>query len=232
MSNRGKNSPSLPKPSTIGESDDVIDLCRDKKSHVMVSAGGRDKGPMVRRGPNLGKRAVHSNVEAIEVQYEDDRSPHRVTRIVDPLRDLHKRDIITDALLGAGIRFQDDFDRSHWHSGGGMRFDGLTASGKVSSEGGRTDTVVEARRATCDALAALGGSATIGGIALWNIVGLRKTFREMGRENKDHHTMWKGAILSALGTLNAHYEAMGYVRNRPAPIAPPPSRQELEAARL
>lgn len=208
----------LPRPSTLDMLDDVPDLIRDPASYVVVSAGGRDQGPSIRRGPNGGKRQVHDNLETAEVQYEDDKHQHRVSRKVDVLRDMFARgalsrdEKVAAALFADGLRFQDTFDKSHWGSSGGMRFDNMPASGKVSTEGGRTDTIIAARWEIMDAIEFLGGSATIGAIAMWQIVGLRKTFREMSRDEGDHLSMWKGAMISALGSLGAYYDRKGYDR--------------------
>lgn len=210
----------LPRPSTIDIIDEVGDLIRDPTSHVIISAGGRDQGPMIKRGPNGGKRQVHGDLSSDEIQYEQDKHQHRVNRKIDGLRDMFNRgslsrdEKIAAALFADGLRFQDTFDKSHWGSSGGMRFDNMPASGKVSTEGGRTDTIVSARREIMDAIDFLGGSATIGAIAMWQIVGLRKTFREMARDNGDHLSMWKGAMISALGSLGAYYDRLGYDRRK------------------
>lgn len=202
----------LPRPSTLDILDDVPDLIRDPSSHVIVSAGGRDQGPSIRRGPNGGKRQVHDNLSSDEVQYEDDKHQHRVSRKVDVLRDLFNRNVIGDDLYSIGLRFQDAFDKSHWGSSGGMRFDNMPASGKVSTEGGRTDTIVSARREVMDAIESLGGSATIGAIAMWQIIGMRKSLSEMAAGAGDNRALWKGAILAALGSIGTHYDRLGYDR--------------------
>lgn len=207
----------LPRPSTINALDDVPDLLRDPASHVIISAGGRDQGPSIRRGPNGGKRQVHE-IQLDEIQYEKDKHQHRVSRKVDVLRDMFNRNALSEnektnaAMYADGLRFQDAFDKSHWGSSAGMRFDNMPASGKVSTEGGRTDTIVSARREVMDAIDSLGGSATIGAIAMMQIIGQRKSLREMSSDNGDHRSMWKGAILSALGSLGTHYDRLGYDR--------------------
>lgn len=203
----------LPRPSIVDAIlDDIPDLMRDGASHVVVSAGGRDRGPTVARGPGGGKRLVYDAVERVDVQYEQEKQPQTITRKVDPLRDLHKRGALgknEDSLLIAGLRFQDDFDRAHFGSSSGMRFDMMPASGKVNTDGGRTDNVVDARNATLDAMIAVGGPDSIGGMAVWQIVGHRKTLREMSRNNGTPDVLWKGALLAALGSLERHYERNG-----------------------
>lgn len=200
----------LPRPSTLDMLDDVPDLIRDPSSHVVISAGGRDQGPSIRRGPNGGKRQVHDNLETADVQYEDDKHQHRVSRKVDVLRDMHRREVITDAMLADGIRFQTDFDCAHYESTSCMRYDGLPASGRVASDGGRTDAVVAARTAVREAVKAMGGLGSMGAVALVSVVGERKSFREMSRDNGEHLSMWKGATLTALSVLALHYESLGY----------------------
>lgn len=202
--------------------EDVPDLIRDDKSNVLVSAGGRDRGPLV------GKRVVHET-ELSEIQYESDKRPHPVARVVDPLRELYRNDSISEELFLSGIRFQDDFDRARLSSPSASRLDGLPASGRIASDGGRTESIIAARTAVYEAFKSVGGIDSTGGKVLWQVVGLRKTMSELVRADipkpdedakfavrKLTYTrdMYKGALIVALETIGKHYEGLGYKRRR------------------
>lgn len=207
---------SLPRPSIVDAiMDDVPDLCRDSKSLVVVSAGGRDRGPMVARGPGGGKRLVHGDIERVEVQYEQDRQPQTVTRLVDTLAALYRKGTVTEAMLIAGKRFQDDFDNAHMESMPSMRMDGMPSSGKSSSDPHRTPSIIDARTNVFAAMNALGGfKGPCGIVAEW-VLGKRWSLRQLAeRETVKRVAVWTGTLTGALGVLEAHYQSVDNSRRR------------------
>jgi len=198
----------LPRPSTVdAQFDDIPDLMRDREG-VIVSAGGRDKGPSIKRGPGGGKRPIH-DTQVDEIQYEKEKHKHYVNKVVDPLRDLHRRGSIDDAQFEAGVIFQDDFDRAHWHSSGGMRFDMMPPSGKISNDDGRTDSVIDARDKVIGAITAVGGESSIGGRVLWWVVGMRRSINDLAADDNRNRMVLRGALEGALSVLKTRYQRIG-----------------------
>lgn len=195
----------LPRPSTIDQALDVADLMRDPKSHVIVSAGGRDRGPEIKRGPGGGRRPVHAHIERIEVSYEDDKQPHTVTRVVDALSMMRNKGTLTKDQFAAGIRFQEAFDLAGLVRSTGMRFDGMPPGG--SGAGDLPARVVDARNEVFAAMKALGGYQTACGIAAQWILGMRWSLRSIAeREAHKNHNVWTGILVGTLDILDAHYE--------------------------
>jgi len=178
--------------------EDVPDLVPDPKSGVLISAGGRDKGP------NVGKRLVH-DTEIMEVSYEQEKRPQAVSRIVDTLSSLHRAKTILDAPYVAGKRFQEAFDRAALEKCAGMRFDGLP--GGNSSDPSRPQAVIDARREVFDAMDALGGYKSSCGIAAFWIIGMRWSIRQVAeREPVKRVHVWTGVLMGSLDVLDAFYE--------------------------
>jgi hypothetical protein len=218
---RTKPSSNLPRPSSVDFApDDVPDLIRDRKSHVVVSAGGRDRGPQIKRGPRGGKRLVHDTVERVDIQYEQQKTNVTVTRLVDTLASLYRKESITDAQYIAGKRFQDAFDLGHLEQMPAMRFDGMPSSGKKSSDPDKPQRVIDARTEIFDAMKAMGGWGSPCGIATWWILGMRWSIRQVAqRETVNRIEVWTGTLIGALGVLESHYQDIGYrsARRRQAP---------------
>lgn len=195
----------LPRPSTIDQMADVADLMRDPKSHVIVSAGGRDRGPEIKRGPGGGRRPVHAQIERIEVSYEDDKQPHTVTRVVDTLSMMRNKGTLTKDQYGAGFRFQEAFDLASLVRSSGMRFDGMPPGG--SGAGDLPAAMMDARDEVFAAMKALGGHQTACGIAAWWILGVRWSLRSVAeREVVKNYQLWTGILIATLDMLDAHYD--------------------------
>jgi hypothetical protein len=207
MTRNQRKSVSLPVPSTLATTDDVGDLMRDRKTRVMVSAGGRDRGPKVAKSQR--------QIERVDIQYEDQKTRATVTRVVDTLGGLFQKGSITEAAYHAGLRFQDDFDMSHWESIPASRYDGMPASGRASSDPDRPQAVIDARTAVGDALKAAGGPGSACGIALWWILGMRWSLRQIAqREAVSRVEVWTGILIGALGVLEMHYQDVAYRARR------------------
>jgi hypothetical protein len=211
MARAGAKAVALPRPSTISGFDDVGDLRRDPKSRVLVSAGGRDRGPKAAK--------AQRSTERVDIQYGEEKTRATVTRVVDTLGGMHAKGSISDQLYEAGLRFQDDFDRSHWESMPSMRLDGMPPGGRVSSDPHRPIEVIDARSAGDRAMRALGGPGSPCGIAVWWILGMRWSIRQVAqREPVSRIEVWTGTLIGALGVLESHYQDVGYRRRgRSAP---------------
>lgn len=196
----------LPRPSIVDVAiHDVPDLIRDERSGVIVSAGNRDRGPEVRRGPKGGKRPVHAHVERVEVSYEEDKTPHTVTRVVDTLAMMRNKGTLTKDQYGAGVRFQDAFDLANLVRSSGMRFDGMPPG--CGGAGDLPAAVMDARNEVFAAMKSLGGQKTACGIAAWWILGMRWSLRSVAeREVVKNYQVWTGILVSTLDILDMHYD--------------------------
>ena len=180
-------------------SDDVLDVYRDKMTKVAVSAGGRDTGP------DSAKAHRKTRVEFDEV----DGKRAKVNRVIDTLGQMKTRGTITEAMYKAGIAFQLDFDIGQWESMPSMRFDGMPRSGKAN--GMVSLQVIDARGAVLDAIAALGGAKSPCGIAVWWVIGMRWSIKQLVNERNDknlanaRHETITGTLIGALGMLAVHY---------------------------
>jgi hypothetical protein len=160
----------------------------------------------VKRGPGGGKRHVHL-FERVEVDYEDLKHPITVTRVVDTLSALYRKGTINSDQFRAGKRFQDAFDAAHMESAPTMRFDGLPASGRASSDPHRPAMLIDARTEVYAAMSALGGwKGSCGVVAQWAI-GMRWSLRQLAeREAVKRVDVWTGVLIGALDILSMHYQ--------------------------
>ena len=132
-------------------------------------------------------------------------NPHRA---YDTLATLRRNGTIGAAELEAGRAFEEDFTRARLNALHASNPARIPASGVAEL----SDGMVAGRQRVKRAMAALGGSATPAGSAVWCILGTGQTVKEwaaacqfvQARGSLDQKVA-KGIFVAALGILAAHY---------------------------
>lgn len=161
------------------------------------------------RTPRLGDtRTLAGGKRAIFVREEDGlgaSSQH--FRTVDTLALLLKRGKIDVPGHDAGRRFADDFVVSGFE---GARVTNYAAMGELgSSNSSATERTALARRRVHRALDAVGGIGSVGGRAVWDIVGLGMSISQWSRNEHRDKREASGIFEMVIFLLAKHY---GYVR--------------------
>jgi hypothetical protein len=172
---------------------DVLDVYRDKMTMVEISAGGRDIGTPEANA----KRRTFTDFEEV------DGKRTKVTRIMETLDRMLKRETITPDQFKAGIAFQLDFDLGQCGSMPSMRFDGMPPSGRGSTI---SLQILEAVGSVRTAMRYVGGSASDAGTVVWHVIGMRQSLNEFATAHPKHnnHT-WNGILIGALCGLALCY---------------------------
>ena len=188
-------------------------FARDAKSGVIVATDRRDIGPkpalqaswipqvgadgrLMPRGRLLPAKRVIERLTR-----EVDGAAVEVHMVVSTLKALYKNGTITEEQFAIGCEFKTKFDQA--------RFDALRSSdmGRLSggaSRGEESGVQVDARNYIHRCFKILGGDGMMTSRALWHIVGMELSFRDMqGNDGRDQK-FWSTALVIALDTLVAN----------------------------
>lgn len=164
---------------------------------------------MARRGEQLDnaptpERLSHGGFEyGVEVvTYDSDMRPYRslASKAIGFVERMAKRGAISDEMVEAAERFRLDFFMS--------TLDPLRASlmrervGAGVTERELTFRALRARQRVSDAIAAVGQP---GGSCLWAVIGEDRSLKDWGQSARVSDENATGVLISALGTLKAHY---------------------------
>lgn len=162
---------------------------------------------MARRGDILGpttERVGHGGFDyAVEVvTYTTDGHPYRslTAKAIGFIERMARRGAIDDLMVEAAERFRTDFFISS--------LDPLRASlTRERVEGGAIQREVPFRavRARERVLNAVNAVGQPGGSCLWSVIGEDKSLKEWGATARISDENATGVLISALGTLKAHY---------------------------
>ena len=162
---------------------------------------------MARRGDielPTAERIAHGGFDyGIEtVTYDNDGRPYRslTAKAIGFIERMAKRGAISDEMVEAAERFRLDFFMS--------TLDPLRASlmrervGAGVTERELTFRALRARQRVSDAIAAVGQP---GGSCLWAVIGEDRSLKDWGQSARVSDENATGVLISALGTLKAHY---------------------------
>lgn len=157
-------------------------------------------------GDDRGTREAlkHRGVERVSTKI--DGAEVTINRTVSTLAEMYRKGNLTEDQHRVGLAFEDDFDRAHLDA---LRIPDLQ---RVGTGGGYREQdapgfVYDARDRVYKTLDLVGGANSAGGRALWHIVGLRRSFREMQKLGQGSQYVWRGALVAALDVLVKNQQA-------------------------